>query len=401
MVCCLSRVLYIHLDSADANLIRSWVVSGLLPNIGRLMVQGSSIDLDAPRGFGADAMLPSVYTGMDPSEHGRYYHSQETLGDTGATAASNSNVECETVWSVMQRQGRRTVVVDLPKAPVQHFAGVQVAQWKTHTSSLKDFRTVPRGLQAEIEQEFGGHTDCTCYAHRYERYDPSNTDEWLAEISDRIDAQLALTKRMLEAETWDVFMAGFCSSHCIGHQFWHLHDSDHPLHQGGSAEGGDPVELVYRKLDDAVGELVGMVESDVKIMLFAGPGFGSSYLRWDLLDDILFKLQRGKRSPKKQLLEMLKSLWHRLPDSLRVALSDIAHKSENSLAEAGRKSRANFPARLNDAVGGVILNRELISGQQEWDDLSNLLVRELAVIANLETGTPIVKDVFRLSLIHI
>ena len=190
----MSKVLYIHLDSADPRLIREWAREGLLPNMQRLLLQGSSIDLEAPRGFGADAMLPSVYTGMDPSEHGRYYHSQETLGDTGPDSASNLNVECETVWSALQRQGKKVVVLDLPKALVSDgFEGVQIANWKTHTSGMKDFKTVPPDLADFLAKQFGPHTDCPCYAHRYDKPDPSVEKQRVGEMQ-RPGTQLTMAK---------------------------------------------------------------------------------------------------------------------------------------------------------------------------------------------------------------
>ena len=132
-------------------------------------------------------------------------------------------------------------------------------------------------------------------------------------------------------------------------------------------------------------------------MLFVGPGFGSSYLRWDLLDDILLKLSSGRRPAEKNVMEALKAIWHRLPDPLRRSLSRFAHKTEHSLAQFGRQQRPFYPARLNDAVGGVIINRDLVSGDEDLRRISELLISELASVVNLDTGTPIVKDMFRTS----
>lgn len=394
----MNKVLYIQLDSADPLLIREWAKQGLLPNLNRVLERGSSVELQAPRGFGADAMLPSVYTGADPSEHGRYYHSQETLGDTGPDAASHLDVECEPVWSVLQQQGRKTVVLDLPKTTVSAgFEGVHIANWKTHTSVMRDFKTVPRDLADHIVEEFGPHTDCPCYAHRYDKFDPSVEHAWLAEMHARLDAQTAMTKFYAQQPDWDVLMTGFCVSHCVGHQFWHLHDRSHPLYPRGRLEEQDPIRLIYQRLDAAVGELLEMVNRDTRVMLFAGPGFGSSYLRWDLLDDILLKLSNGSRPADKRILEILKAVWHRLPDPVRRSLSGLAHRTEHSLADAAREKRPYYPARLNDAVGGVIINRELFPGEQDRRRIADNLLKELASVVNVDTGTPIVRDIFTTS----
>ena len=349
----------------------------------------------APRGFGADAMLPSVYTGADPSEHGRYYHSQETLGDTGPGAASNLHTECETVWSVLQREGKKTVVLDLPKAPFgEGFDGVQVANWRTHTSSMRDFKTAPPELADRLVREFGPHTDCPCYAHRYDKFDPSTEDTWLTEMHERLDAQYALARSHVRKPDWDLLMVGFCVGHCVGHQFWHLHDTKHPLYPPQRPTERDPIRLVYQRLDAVVGGLLGLVGADTRVMLFAGPGIGSSYLRWDLLDDILLKLSHGRRPADKHFLQTLKTTWHRLPDRLRRALSGIAHKTENSLGDYGRQRRPYYPARLNDAVAGIIINRELVSDHAAVRRVADFLLQELAGVVNLDTGTPIVEDIF-------
>lgn len=391
----MNKVLYIHLDSADPQLIGEWAKQGLLPHLNSLMEQGSSIQLQAPRGFGADAMLPSVYTGADPSEHGRYYHSQETLGDVGPDAASNLDVECEPIWLALQRQGKRTVVLDLPKATVSTgFNGVHIANWKTHTSVMLDFKTVPPALAQRITEEYGPHTECTCYAHRYDKFDPSVEQAWLTEMCERLDAQKKMAKYYAQQSDWDVLMTGFCVSHCVGHQFWHLHDSAHPLHPSGRLAEQDPVRLIYQRLDTAVGELLELVDDNTRVMLFAGPGFGSSYLRWDLLDDILLNLSNGTRPADKRILETLKRVWHRLPDPVRRVCSGLAHKAEHSLADISRDKRPYYPARINDAVGGVIINKKRFSDQKEHRRVVDFLIAELAKVINLDTQTPIVRDIF-------
>jgi predicted AlkP superfamily phosphohydrolase/phosphomutase len=71
-----SRVVFIGLDSADPALLLKWEEEGLLPSLRLLRqrsVRGKTI---VPSGLGSGAMWVSLYSGVSPAKHARYFGRQ-------------------------------------------------------------------------------------------------------------------------------------------------------------------------------------------------------------------------------------------------------------------------------------------------------------------------------------
>jgi hypothetical protein len=179
---------------------------------------------------------------------------------------------------------------------------------------------------------------------------------WLAQLKERLAEQVRVGEYLLREEPADVFMMGISAGHCAGHQFWHAHDPQHPLHGRFGLAGRDPLEKVYRDIDRAVGTMIAAAGQPENVMVIAAPGMGSSYLRWDLLDDILVRLDRGSGTAEKRLTKILKAVWRRVPGPLKYSLAPLAHLTERQLNEHERTSRRFYAARSNDSVGGIIVN---------------------------------------------
>ena len=75
-----ARVLFIGLDSADPGLLQQWGKAGLLPSLQSLRQRSLKGTTILPPGLGSGAMWGSLFTGVSPARHGRYFGRQLDAG---------------------------------------------------------------------------------------------------------------------------------------------------------------------------------------------------------------------------------------------------------------------------------------------------------------------------------
>jgi predicted AlkP superfamily phosphohydrolase/phosphomutase len=400
------KVLFFALDSADPALLTQWMDGGSLPNLASLRSRSIHGGMETPRALGSDAIWPSVFTGVDPSKHGRYYHKQDQAGSYRATGRRCMDVMCDPIWLTLSNAGRRVAVLDMPKAPItEGLNGIQVLDWHSHYSYPEEFRTWPPEHAQFLAENFGDHTTCPCVSTRYQDYDPAGDMMKIAGLRSTIDETQAMIMHQLDDGPWDLFMTAFSASHCVGHQCWHLHDTTHPRWKIATATADDPIHEIYIAIDAALGTLLARLDDETSIMVFAGAATGPSYVRHDLLDEILVRLDKGRSSASRQAMKSLKSLWHLVPKDWRKGLSGAAHLAENTLTAHDRSQRRFFATRANDTVGGIRINlqgREP-SGQVAPDTLDAIcdeLIHAISEIRIVDTGAPLVTDIVRADTVY-
>jgi predicted AlkP superfamily phosphohydrolase/phosphomutase len=184
-------------------------------------------------------------------------------------------------------------------------------------------------------------------------------DDLLRGVATKTEVCLELYRR----ERWDLFAAVYSESHCAGHQCYHLHDPRHFRHDPALARRlGDPILDVYRAIDAGLGRLLAETDGDTTVLVFASHGLGPHYDGSYLLPLLL----------------------HRL---------GVADAS-------GRHGRGCCFPIVNNAVSGAI--RVNLVGREPqgkvrpgpgFDAFCAELVHDLQAILNLDTGTPLVREV--------
>jgi predicted AlkP superfamily phosphohydrolase/phosphomutase len=400
------RILFFAFDSADCDLLNLWMDDGSLPNLAALRDSSLAGPLATPRGLGSDAVWPSVFTGVDASLHGRYHHKQDAAGSYRPPEQRDVLVQRTPVWQRFSEAGQRVAVLDLPKAPLcEGLNGVQVVDWHSHYSYPEEFRTWPPEQAQALADSIAGHVTCPCLGDRYKDYDPRADQSQIDSLLHTIDESLAMVMQQLEREPWDLVMTAFSASHCCGHRFWHLHDASHPRHAQSLYRGADPLRAVYAAIDNALGRLLQRLGDEVKVVVFAGAGMGPNYVRRELLDEILVRLDRGRPSITRRAMVALKQLWHRLPAGWRSALAVFAHRAESRLVSHDRSDRRFFAVQANDSVGGVRIN---LHGREPHGQVPpeafgatiDRVVKALEELRVVDTGAPLVSDVVPAEMIY-
>ena len=392
-----ARVLFIGLDAADPALLQQWGQAGLLPSLHALRQKSLQGTIALPPGLGSGAMWASLFTGVSPARHGRYFGRQPDGAGYRVAAVAPGAVRQEPVWVAASRAGRRVAVVDIPVAPLaRELRGMQIKDWGCHDPTYPDVRTCPPSLAAEVRARHGADPVGDCDRPRKGIAAYRQLRDRLVE---RIDRKTQLVCGYLQEGGWDLFMAAFGDAHCAAHQCWHLHDPGHPLHR---AACGDPVRDVYVALDRAVGRILACVGEETTVILFAGSGMGPNYSGNHLLDEALCRLDGVKTTRSRHAVAVLKQVYRNaLPDEARSWLGPLGDRfDEWSLA--GERSRRRFYAiPHNDLSGAIRFNvvgrepRGRIRRGADYDALCLSLQRDLMALADPDTGAPAVDEVLK------
>jgi predicted AlkP superfamily phosphohydrolase/phosphomutase len=111
-----TRTFLIGLDGATYNILDPLVASGHMPNLARLFERGSRAALRSTAHPLTPPAWTSLMTGHTPGHHGVFdFIRVDQHGDVPSyTLANSSDVQCETIWSIASRQGRRIISLNFP-----------------------------------------------------------------------------------------------------------------------------------------------------------------------------------------------------------------------------------------------------------------------------------------------
>lgn len=412
-----SRMLAIGLDATSPDLVRRWMADGTMPNLGALAARGASGTVRGVDGFYVGSTWPSMYTGLDPSEHGVHYELQLTPGtyDLGRVQ-DGAFVRGSTLWGALDRAGLRVAALDVPLARLEPgLRGVQVVDWGGHDPFF-GFQATPTEIGDDLLNRFGlsrheGHCDIR-------RSGAAEYAKFVELLEHSVALRAAWTSDLLSRGGWDLFLPVFTEAHCAGHQCWHLHDSEHPAYDAEVVSTvGDPVRRVYRALDEAVGRLVSEAPG-ADVIVFSCHGMAHWSGAHFLFPRILERLGvTAFPAPAESAAEhgasgLARRLWRRLPESAR--------RTARGLLRAGSTSASGrlapppplgsipsdslcFPVRNGTCVEGIRLN---LAGREpegrlepgaRADEFCRTLRADLLEIVDERTGRPVFSRVERTS----
>src|SRR5260221_7825077 len=111
-----SRIMFIGLGAADPALIDEWAGMGALPSLRALRASAAAFTVENPPGLFVGSIWPSFYTGNSPARHKRYCWRQLRGGTYDDEFFQVDQIRGEPFWDTLDRHGKRTLVIDIPKA---------------------------------------------------------------------------------------------------------------------------------------------------------------------------------------------------------------------------------------------------------------------------------------------
>ncbi len=411
-----SRVLVIGLDGATFNLIHPLMDQGLLPNLARIMREGSWGELRSTIQPSSEQAWAAFMTGTNNGKFGVYGFQKRRPGTYQFDYVNGRSIDGRTLWRILSDRGKQVVVINVPMTyPPEPVNGVLISGLLT--PSVHSKFTHPDGIYQELCEACGDYRiDVDIESGRMsEAQLLALADEALEMIRLRTCAALHLAR----TRPWDFFMVMYDASDRLAHKFWKYWDVNHPLHEPDKADTlGQALPRIYQALDQAVGELWdALVEEDVTVYILSDHGFGpmekAVYLnRWLAQKGYLTLKQGVSANPREQaqraLRAGLRKAVHRLDSPIVSTMKRWAFAHFPNLKGALYSSVAfaqvdwsKTQAYALGTMGNIYLNLQgrepegIVTPGEEAERLIEQLMADLRDLRDPDTGEPVFFAVYR------
>lgn len=282
------ELLIIGFDGADYDLINQFAEEGELPNIQAIMEKGSFGMLEST----AIPITPSAWTtfmtGKNPGKHGIFDFTR--VNTTGLEVVSFNDVQEKTIFEILSDEysiGTLNIPATYPVKEVNGFmvSGMMTPDLKKATKD-EEVKTILNNNNYQIEVPGS--------------YNPEKEEKLLEDCFETLEKRKNTAMDLMNEKEMDVFVPVFTVGDRVSHWFWKYHDENHPEFE--DSKYGDAVREAYRRIDQAIGELVeesgGLEETNVVIM--SDHGFTGLYhglnLNKRLMDEGLLELKNSPAS---------------------------------------------------------------------------------------------------------
>lgn len=262
------KVFLIGLDAAEWSIIEQCIDEGDMPHLGKLVSVGTRVRMEAPETYKAEGRWSEFLTATDaPSANYWSINEFDPYSYTPWYARSSHGSY------FYARPDLKSIIFDVPNSVlVEDMPGIQLFGWGAHATQFPT-SSQPPSVMHKIDTRFGVHEGMLSDGH-HGWNNEDYLDELQAAMEKGVDQRVQICK-WLDAEypDWDMFAVVFGESHVAEHQYLHGFDPTHPLHDLSLAPGaGQRLRDTFRKLDDAIGELVDTFGERASVVPFAVHG---------------------------------------------------------------------------------------------------------------------------------
>ncbi len=388
----MSRLLIVGIDGMDWHVLGTFLQElQTIREIGRSGYAGEMKSIFPPDSIPA---WVSIFTGLDPSEHGVLETIDYFKKDIKEFAIDTSAMEGKTFWDLAGAVGKRVIVVNpLLAYPPWKVNGIMASgpvfvsgEAKIYPETLQEkYRIPPLGGIVDFPQK----RELTAFVEKIR--------EETREIVD-------FTARLMTSEPWDIVFVSILTLDRILHFFWRYFDKEDPTHPGVNK-----YETVIRDfhcyLDECVNRLREVADEDTILLILSDHGHGRRPTHLLNLNQLLLEngLLKSRISGHKMLspryhiertkniaLETLHRLdmedlayriAHILPWTRKLKKRDFLTEPQNNLSTASEFGGTN-------PFGGVDISKERCKAEGlDYEELRNRIISLLLGVRD-DDGAP-------------
>ncbi len=264
-----TKTLVIGMDGAPYPLIKKWTASGDLPNLARLIEQGSFGVLRSTMPVHSPTAWASFLTGLNPGQHGVFDFVRREPDSYQLKVVRADQIAGASLWRLMSEQGRKVGVLNVPMTyPPEKVNGFLLSGLGT-----------PDYVGYSYPPELSDKLNAQGYrVNKKFFFTPDRQDEWLDDIHTITDIRGQTAVRLMQEQPWDFFMVVFRNSDEICHFYWHHMDDTHPEHDPAAPPRYRTAILdLYKKIDGWIGELVETSGPETNVVVMSDHGAGPLY----------------------------------------------------------------------------------------------------------------------------
>lgn len=345
------RALVIGLDGVPHSLLTGLIADGDLPNLKAIADGG---DLRAARSVYPTvscAAWSSFVTGVGPGKHGIFGFTDIKPGSYDMYITGSNYVTSPPLWRTLNERGHRTIVMNVPVTfPPPQLDGLAVSGF---LAPELDGATHPPELAARLAA-LGYRIDIDPWKAR------QSLDALLEDLDLTLKGRVAGAVELLGKEQWSYGMVHVMGTDRINHFMWGQWASEDEKYAPAFRD-------YYRKVDAAVGQIVGAVSDETEVLLLSDHGFTLTEHELNL------------------------DAWLRAGGYLGVPASDEAR-----LADIDETTRvfSMTPGRIYINLKGR-QPRGTVEPGAEYEALRDEIIAGLREIRHPDSGEPVMEQVFR------
>lgn len=404
-----NKLVVIGWDAATWDLLAPWVKTGNLPNLARLMDEGSFGTLRSTALPLSPAAWSTIITGQNPAKHGVFDWFQRKPDSYGVDYVHSGQILAKPVWKYINAGGKSVGVFNLPMIyPAVPVEGFMVAGMAAPSAHVPGF-TYPDNLLEEIEANVGPYMVAEIEVYKYGREKP-----FLQSMLDWLDYQRKVILYLIDQHPCDVYLFVFMQSDHAQHKFWRYLDLKYPGYDPEHDQlYQDVIKRIYQGLDEILGELMVIFGSQVNYVLLsdhgAGPSYGVMFInRWLLEEGFLF-LRRGLSTWMKSLLaksNLISKLfnlasWIGLGKLAQMVSKPTRNKILSSFLSFDDIDWNRTKAYARGAFGQIFINLQgrepqgIVGRGGPYDREVNEIISRLKELRYPEAGGALISDIHR------
>ena len=310
------RVFVIALDGVTFKVIRPLVEEGHLPNLAKLMAEGSSGELLSTMPPVSGPAWHAFKTGKSPGQTGLYDFLRYDPKNYRSTLIQLGQLPDPMVWNIIsQHSGCRVGIYDLPTTyPPSKVNGFMVAGFPL-PENASDY-VYPGELKSELDALTGGHqTDIRYAGYRHH-------EDFLSDVERLLEQRIKVYHYLKKTYDPEFFVFAFTCTDRVQHRMWKYMDPENPMTNPAHLRIKELLKHFWQHLDTAVGELLRTVDEETTLLVVSDHGFGTQdetfYVNRWLHDHGFLKLKTDLHSRR--------SVSHSVSRAVRGIGATLAHR---------------------------------------------------------------------------
>ncbi len=400
-----SRVIVFGLDGATWDIARPLLDAGRMPNLARLIAQGTAGSLASTVPPISAAAWTTFLTGQNPGRHGVYQFRKMDMRQYGGYRdefATSQDYVGRSFLELAGQRGRTVASIGVPMTyppfPVNGFLVSGFPRpFGPRAHAYPPAKAEALGRWDEVQDSFNFSLSAAKTVE--------TSDYWVRKYTD-------IALQALAEEQFDLFLVVWNSTDNIPHLFWKYTDSSFPAYDpAGAVQFGDVINHQYEVADGEIGRLLAALPDldQTTILVMSDHGMGPyphrqvNFGAWLAAQGYL-TLRKGTASQPSLLGRTARQVRRRLPrqwlERLRgrmpAGLRADLYARQMNLDQIDWSATVAYRLKVFPSVEGIVLNvrgrqdQGIVEAGPEYDALCARLLADLAALRDPETGEPIV-----------
>jgi len=377
------KILIIGLDGANWTILDEKVLKGHMPNLNRLVSEGTSGVLFSTDPPNTPAAWTTCLTGCNPGRHGLIGWEAYSIEENRVYLVNSTHRRLPTMWNYFSEAGLRVGSVCVPFTwPTEPINGIMVAGYGCPDTETTF--TYPEEFGAEILRVMPDFTPM--YRHPMKiglgRESLEVVSRGIAEAARSFEQRTSIAAMVCERIDPDVLFVQFQDLDWLQHALWQYMD---PATRDRYPAFRDAFFGLYRKLDDNIAELLRLVGEDALVVVVSDHGLGP--LHWSINANLLL-LEWGYLKRESRIQKMVRRIrrrWNRLrgrkkytlPVDLRMPVDWARTRAAVIVAATYGRVHLNVKGRQRQGC---------VTPGKEYEALLEELRHRFSELVNPETG---------------